>query len=200
MKKIFLMCASVLLMASCAHTSGNASADNATVGDSIASTANTVADLSKLSDEQVAKSAQDSLTAIYAKVFAWYNDPANAGEKTPDFESLYMSADYLKLYKEVVTLDDKHPDMVGFFDADHWVCGQDYQNLSMKIVSGSRVGENGYKAELVISNCGSDTPLAVSMIFENGEWKIDDFLSGDKCADSEKIAMQSYVASNSESK
>ncbi len=197
MKKVFLICASTLLMVSCVHTSSNESLDNTTTGET--STASSMTDLSKFSDEDVVKSAQDSLTAIYSKVFAWYNDPANAGAKTPDFEALYMSDGYNKLYKEVVAIDDKHPDMVGFFDSDHWVCGQDYQNLSMKIIGSNREDDDEVNTEIVVNNCGSSTRLAVDMIFEQGKWKIDDFKTADAnghLIESEKTAMKNYITSS----
>lgn len=162
------------------------------------------ADITKLPDnielwteQAVNNAAQSRLRSIYADVFAWYSkaeDDPSVLSQSPDFEARYMSASYNELFRKVNALDEcqAQKGLVGFFDYDHWVCGQDFQGLAMHVVSGIWQGNDRYSAEIVVRNCGTDHRVRVSLVFENGEWKIDDLCSDDAVW-SEKNAMSHYV-------
>ncbi len=148
-------------------------------------------------EQAVNKAVQARLRSIYADVFARYSkaetDPSVLNQN-PDFESRYMSASYNELFRKVNALDERLAEkgLVSFFDYDHWVCGQDFQGLSMRVVSGKWQGDERYDAQIVVRNCGTDHRMLVRLVFENGEWKIDD-LRTDGAALSEKDAMARYV-------
>ena len=137
---------------------------------------------------------------IYADVFGWYTRAAGATDAMgtmPDFDRLYLSSDYKAWLVQVKAADEKLMDQgyVGFFDYDHWVCGQDFQDLQMKIVSlspqeTSRQEMPRFRAKLEICNCGQRMPLELMLVREQGQWFIDDFISD---GSSEKARMQQYL-------
>jgi squalene cyclase len=140
--------------------------------------------------------AATALKGIYDDVFSWYNEDAKGKGTTdsvPDFDALYMSRDYKAVLQKVAEKDRKmeKEGFVGFFDYDHWVCGQDYGNLSMRIISVSEERSGKCRAEVEISNLGTKTRLGVVLVKENGDWKIDDFIDE---GTSEKNRMRDYAA------
>ncbi len=140
--------------------------------------------------------AAKALKGIYADVFKWYakaeKDLSITG-KMPDFNALYMSADYLNVLHEVEEIDKdcEAEGMIGFFDYDHWVCGQDFRNLSMNIITMSGTNPGKCHAEVDITNLGVKNRVGIDLVMENGKWKIDDFYTD---GTSEKARMKEYVA------
>lgn len=144
------------------------------------------------------QAARKALQAIYADVFKWYalaEKDLSVLNKMPDFDEKYMSSEYKRLLVKVKTIDKKHEDQgeIGFFDYDHWVCGQDFQNLSMKVVK-TTVDSGKCSADVIITNCGNENCVTVDLVCENGVWKIDDFHTD---GTSEKARMRQYVSDNS---
>ena len=141
-----------------------------------------------------AQSVRESVDAIYADVFGWY---AKDGQTTatPDFESRYMSSGYNDAYAKMDSIDAKNVGMVGLFDYDHWVCGQDWGVLSMKVVNVEKTGDKSYKAEIEVHNLGTTTHVNLAMVKENGQWLIDD-IQQEGIQDSERTRMTKYIEEN----
>ena len=145
---------------------------------------------------------------IYCNVFDWYdNAEKNPSllQGNPDFESLYTSADYNKLFCKVKEIDERKSvdGFVGFFDYDHWVCGQDFQNLSMRIISCKKEKTYRYKVTVMVCNCGTNILVELDMVFEKGQWMIDDFCRMPNNADSKKVLsektrMRRYLAAEND--
>ncbi len=145
-------------------------------------------------EEAAAPSAADQLNKIYSDVFGWYDRAADdiaLMDRQPNFDSLYLSSSYLSLKQQVEKVDsaDGAEGMIGFFDSDHWICGQDVADPSYVIKS---VEENDGKgsAKIQIKNCGTTTELKVTLVLEKSNWKIDDFVLDGR---SEKESMKRYV-------
>ena len=177
MKKIFAIVMSMLLL-SCHGTQDRAS----------------------LESEEVCQ----SVDSIYSQVFDWYSKAEkdlSLLQESPDFEALYTSSDYNKLFREVKAIDDSIPagEAVGFFDYDHWVCGQDFQDLSMTIVSCTKEAADRYSVVITVRNCGTDSFVRLAMVQEEGHWLIDDFCripdatTTPDTSLSEKARMKDYV-------
>ncbi len=182
MKKIFAIAMSLFLLSCTAHVSQEKSQPR---------------------DEEE-KEVCESVDSIYSRVFAWYEKAEkdlSLLQESPDFESLYTSSDYNKLFREVKAIDDNIPagESVGFFDYDHWVCGQDFQDLSMEIVSYSKAGTGRYNVVVTVSNCGTCSFVRLDMVQEKNRWVIDDFCMIPDAAAvpdttlSEKARMRSYI-------
>lgn len=160
--------------------------------------------------QRATEEVSERLEAIYADVFGWYSrlrDDFSLTEKMPDFEKKYMTDDYNKWYDKVEQIDEPKSENgeMGFFDYDHWVCGQDFQDLSMRIVSVSSAAENSALAVVAISNCGTEQELTLPMVRERGDWFIDNFILKYEAAEpgapeatahtfDEKAEMKDYVA------
>ncbi len=155
---------------------------------------------SDIVDEEVG----DRLCGIYYDVFGWYKgtledydpsdmSPDNRWDEKPDFDALYMSSEYKKLLKMVKAADRRSGAEIGFFSYDHWVQGQDFGNLKMRLVGGERLNSNTHRASVDIYNYGVKH-IEVMLVRENGEWMIDDFITSfgdDKI--SERAKMKTYL-------
>ncbi len=145
-----------------------------------------------------AQTAEAQLRAVYTDVFAWYGraeKDISLIAKKPDFDARYLSASYLALKKQVEKIDsaDVADGMIGFFDSDHWICGQDFSNLAFTIKSVKPAGEGKCRAKVEIKNCGASIALEHPLVCERGTWKIDDFITN---GSSEKESMKEYVEKN----
>ncbi len=141
------------------------------------------------------REAGDSLRAVYADVFAWYakaEKDISLLSRKPDFEARYMSSSYNTLYRRVLAADEavEKGGEIGFFDSDHWICGQDFQNLSATVAKVTRLGAGKCAAEVVVTNCGQRDTLGVDLVKEGESWKIDDFR---RDGESEKAQMRAYL-------
>ena len=130
------------------------------------------------------------VSAIYDDVAARYNanPPATVASQ---LDSLYCSKDWNETVSAILEKDAK-TEGVGFFEADHWVMGQDFQNVSANsIVVESQEGDT-ISATLNLHNCGTTTHVRLSMVEENGEWRIDNFTDTDNQFDW-KQSMRTYL-------
>ncbi len=191
MKMLYAL-ASVLAITGCGIRNNTANVAGTGIAAKAAEPLHSDAEATESTDAGAAKALKD----IYDDVFGWYEKAENNLSllgQMPDFNALYMSADYKKVLREVEAIDkDCEADgMIGFFDYDHWVDGQDFKNLSLDIMSLSGAASGKCRAEVVITNLGVKKRVGIDMVLENGKWKIDDF-----CTDgsSEKARMREYVA------
>ncbi len=190
--RLFLAVLALFALASCGGAGVNGSANS----DATARASEAAGCVTLENTDSLCEAAGDSLSGIYKVVFAWYTRAENDGDllhnSTPDFEKLYMSADYNAVYRRVCAADsvDAEHGVVGFFDYDHWVCGQDFQGLSAEVRNVSPCGDGKLFAKVAVTNCGTVTLVGVSLVREGGRWKIDDFLTEGK---SEKARMSQYL-------
>ena len=94
----------------------------------------------------------------------------------------YFTKDFITLYKEVEDFDNKfiEPGCLGFWDFDFWTGGQEGELQNVKVLKVNKTNE--YKAEVIVQyliKFGDYDESKVSeefmLLFESGEWKIDDF-------------------------
>lgn len=189
MRKTFVIVAAVLSLCACGR-------QGKTGADGCGTAAN--ADSAAIVLEEAAADeceAGDSLRAMYADVFAWYakaEKDISLLSRKPDFEARYMSSSYNALYRRVLSADGAAADggEIGFFDSDHWICGQDFQNLSATVAKVSRLAAGKCAAEVVVTNCGQRDTIGVDLVKEGAAWKIDDFRTA---GGSEKTRMREYL-------
>ncbi len=150
---------------------------------------------SKPTKADEAAKARKAAEKIYADVFGWYNKAEQAGtepQEEPDFNAYYTSNSYKALLQKVVDKDRSliAKGEVGFFDYDHWICGQDYQGLAFAVAKCERISDERCRVEADITNCGQKQRITLMMVFEDGVWRIDDFI---RDGSSEKTSMAQYV-------
>lgn len=139
--------------------------------------------------------AEKQLRAAYTEVFAWYNraeKDASLLQNEPDFDARYLSVSYLALKRQVEKTDSATvaDGMIGFFDSNHWVCGQDMADLSFTIEEVKATDGGTCCAVVCVNNCNVQTRLHLPLVCEKGVWKIDDFVTDGA---SEKQRMTQYV-------
>lgn len=153
----------------------------------------TTADKDKMTKEYV----RQRVEAIYADVFAAYIK-ANEDGSIPkqDFDKKYCSKAWNKTVAAVNKKDAQHPDWMPFFESDYWVCGQDFSSeLHIKDVKVVEIFEKTAHVEFTHHNF-SDKPEEIVLVFERGDWYIENFIEHDDNPDAElnwMEVMESYL-------
>ena len=92
--------------------------------------------------------------------------------------------------------DDAHnAGSIGFFEADYWIMGQDWQNLSIDNVAVTSLTDSTALVDLSLNNCNNVTLVRLAMVKEQEEWKIDDFIDVSSDFDWKK-GMKEYMKEN----
>ena len=139
----------------------------------------------------------EAIYADVAKVYPSTGDELHEGAPFYDLvnlDSLYCSADWNDCLRQVGEADQLSGNEMGFFDADYWIMGQDWNDVHVTDVSATVNDRTHATVTLLLHNCGSTHPLKLLMVKEKGEWLIDDFLedSGGEPTDW-KRSMLEYV-------
>lgn len=134
---------------------------------------------------------------IYEGVFDYYGKVfiTSTLSSLDNIDSLYCSADWNAWVSRVHDFDCKHEDdgMMGFFDADYWIMGQDWQDLSISDIRVIDLTDLAATVELNLHNCGSTIPVRLEMVMEDGLWRIDNFIDI-KYDLNWKASMKEYLA------
>ena len=138
-------------------------------------------------------SAEQAVREIYDEVFKAYNTLSETEIIAADFDYKFMSAEYLTTDSIVCEIDKKYPGEIGFHDYDHWIQGNNWENLSYEITSTNNTSDDEAVVSMVVFNCGQKKPIKVKMVKENGVWKITDFI---RDGVSELHEMQDYIAAD----
>ena len=116
---------------------------------------------------------------IYEGVFDYYGKVLTTSTLSTleNIDSLYCSADWNAWVARVNDYDRKHEDdgMMGFFDADYWIMGQDWGDLSVSDIKVFLLKGDSAAVELQLHNLGKKLNVVLDMVHEEGEWKIDNF-------------------------
>jgi hypothetical protein len=113
----------------------------------------------------------------------------------------FTSAEYNNLLREATRLTPKDNmlDIPGA-DYDHWVMGQDWENLSIRTDSIRVLSPDTAEAYMCITNCGYPQRFMLMMTRDEKEWFIDDFRQYDEQAKgfaiSDKRNIQDYINEN----
>ena len=174
MKKVFLSLALLLVVA--LYSNGCKSPSGRITQPAIA-----VSDNASQQEELISR-----VNEIYSTVFDWYaawdakwmNDEPVSEDFYINFDSIYCSQDWNSVKNKVLKYDATL-DEVGFFEADYWVMGQDFHDLSISDVEVIYLQGNKAQVEFNLHNCGAVSRVRLDMVKEDGEWKIDDFIDVD---------------------
>ena len=94
----------------------------------------------------------------------------------------YFSREFISLYNDVEEIDKKvlESDPIGFWDFDFWTGGQDGELESISVLEAQETGHNIATAivqYLIKFGPYDESKMSTEfkLLFEDGEWKIDDF-------------------------
>ena len=185
----------VMVCALCACHSQSENAGTPNVKDS----ANQIAD---------AEAVQHRVQEIYSDVFKEYNledslrnldmlDGPGASARRGDFNRNYCSREWNDLSRQIREIDSLyHADELGFWEADYWIMGQDWHQLSISDIEVLNVSPTEADVKFMLHNLGEAKPVALILVKEDGIWKIDNF--NDLNIDMDwKRAMKEYVGQES---
>lgn len=185
----------VMVCALCACHSQSENACTPNVKDS----ANQIAD---------AEAVQQRVQEIYSDVFKEYNledslrnldmlDGPGASARRGDFNRNYCSREWNDLSRQIREIDSLyHADELGFWEADYWIMGQDWHQLSISDIEVLNVSPTEADVKFMLHNLGEAKPVALILLKEDGIWKIDNFKDLNIDMDW-KRAMKEYVGQES---
>ena len=132
---------------------------------------------------------------IYKEVVKAYSSTDGYGADI-DLDKMFCSDDWNKTVK-ATREKDKEFDGIGFFDADYWVMGNDLyefdaDNFKFEALDMDSTPRTA-SVLLDLHNCGNVSPVRVNLVFEHGEWKIDDLTDINFELDWKK-SMKEYLA------
>ena len=185
----------VMVCALCACHSQSENAGTPYVKDS----ANQIAD---------AEAVQQRVQEIYSDVFKEYNledslrnldmlDGPGASARRGDFNRNYCSREWNDVSRQIREIDSLyHADELGFWEADYWIMGQDWHQLSISDIEVLNVSPTEADVKFMLHNLGEAKPVALILVKEDGIWKIDNFKDLNVDMDW-KRAMKEYVGQES---
>ncbi len=189
MKQFVLLMALALVIGGCSNQSQESKQETAEAVET------------QVSDVEAVKQRVEE---IYGEVFKEYNredslrnldqlEGPGAYARRGEFCKNYCSQEWNGLVSQIADIDSiYHSDELGFWEADYWIMGQDWYQLSISDVEVLSVTPAQAAVEFKLHNLGNANPVIVLLVKENGVWKIDDFKDMGSNLDW-KHSMQEYV-------
>lgn len=114
-----------------------------------------------------------------------------------DKEKAFTSTEYFLLWQTVNEYDKTLRDEVGLFDYDHWHQAQDFVNPQVQIVAAEILSPDKASVKVCITDVGRKDYISFPMVYERGDWYIDDFMiESQDSLTSEKAIMRQYILEN----
>lgn len=172
MKKLIFAIA--LVLTACGNKTGKTVSEADTITtDSIAADSTTATGVDKHAEAYILQ----RLDAIYSDI---RQRVVNSSDENPyigsDFnlDSAYCSSFYYGLLKQALEIADKTNDVV--LEYDHWICGQDFSNdWDYQIQKVYDITDSTALADIIVINFGNKHDLTLSLLFERGDWYINEF-------------------------
>jgi len=147
-------------------------------------------------EEEVGQYALETVQEVYEAVGQAYSSE-DWQTQSNELDKKFCSKDWNATVKSVIEKDNQTPEEMGFFDADYWVMGQDFSkkiyatdlNLE-KLLMNDTTWEAAVTLKL---HNFSEIPVRVNLIYEGGEWKVDDLTDLSNDLDWKK-SMKEYLA------
>ena len=113
---------------------------------------------------------------IYTQVFDLYGKVSATSDLSSleNTDSLYCSADWNRWIARVDSVNQLNG-TIDILDADHWIMGQDWGELSVSDIKVFLLKGDSAAVEFQLHNLGNMINVVLDMVHEDGEWKIDNF-------------------------
>ncbi|MBR1493019.1 MAG: DUF3828 domain-containing protein [Bacteroidaceae bacterium] len=147
-------------------------------------------------EEEVGQYALETVQEVYEAVGQAYSSE-DWQTQSNELDKKFCSKDWNATVKSVIEKDNQNPEEMGFFDADYWVMGQDFSkkiyatdlNLEKLLMD-----DTPWEAAVTLKlHNFSEIPVRVNLIYEGGEWKVDDLTDLSNDLDWKK-SMKEYLA------
>lgn len=129
--------------------------------------------------EEVGQYAIEQVQEVYEAVSKAYRSK-DWQKQSATLDKKFCSKDWLATVAAVVEKDNKNSeDEIGFFDADYWVMGQDFDENNLHatdfFLEKILMDEQPWKAAVTLKlHNYNEIPVRVNLIYEDGTWKVDD--------------------------
>ena len=147
-------------------------------------------------EEEVGQYALETVQEVYEAVGQAYSSE-DGQTQSNELDKEYCSKDWNATVKAVIETDNQNPEEMGFFDADYWVMGQDFsKNIYATDLTLERLlmDDTPWEAAVTLKlHNFSEIPVRVNLIYEGGEWKVDDLTDLSNDLDWKK-SMKEYLA------
>lgn len=162
------------------------------------------AETTVVNQESDAEVVKQRVQEIYSEVFKEYNledslrnldqlEGLGAYARSGEFCRNYCSQEWNGLVSQIAEIDSMYHDgELGFWEADYWIMGQDWHQLSISDVEVLSVTPSQAAVNLNLHNLDNVKPVVLLLVKENDTWKIDDFKDVNNDLDW-KRSMQEYV-------
>ena len=136
------------------------------------------------------------IQAIYADVRRNYPaEPGSPPKNEVDLDALYCSTDWNRMVESVLEKDRKDKVEFGFFDADYWVMGQDWGALTPQNIQVTMQDDSHAVVMFEMDKKGdSKKQVQLDMVYERGDWRIDNFRAPESGLVDWKGNMREYLA------
>jgi hypothetical protein len=123
--------------------------------------------------------------AIYDAVATAYPEIRDLTPSTDSLDVAFCSNQWQTLVAMVNAKDAEEMGVDRFFDADYWIMGQDWGKITVSDIKVSLKDDGHANVDLILHNL-SDIKVKLEMVFERGEWLIDNFIDQTNGADWKK--------------
>ena len=139
------------------------------------------------------KAVKSETDEIIERVQNIYQTVAQMPDSTRLLEEKFCSEKWRQNVAQILKYDSKFEDRVGFFDANYWVLAQDYGDISVSDIELERQNGDSAWVKMILHNLGTTTPMRLTLVYEDEEWKIDNFVSLDAYGYDWGFLMERYV-------
>lgn len=121
---------------------------------------------------------KDRVQAIYADVRKNYPaDHGNPPKNAVDLDKVYCSGDWNRLFQLVNKKDANLSVEVSFWYANYWVMGQDWGDLIPQNIKVTMQNDSHATVTFEMNKMGdSKKQVQLDMVYERGDWRIDNFI------------------------
>ncbi len=129
------------------------------------------------SSNDIKQEITDRLKAIYADALTNNFSDEDEADPEKDLIALYCSEEFKKLWDQTTELELE----TGYIclDYDVWTNAQDADKPTMRIESIEIIDREHATVKVVINDFGEDRANSLSLVKENNEWRIDNFIRDD---------------------
>lgn len=190
LKRIISLCYICMVLASCGNK------DKASIIP-LGSDAPPVEEMvSKSQDSADVGLIEDRVKAIFAAVAEAYPEIHDITPSNDQLDDAYCSSEWNTLVQMVNSKDAENMGREGFFDADYWIMGQDWGKITISDVKIDVMDNAHASAFFILHNIGNQTKVQLELLFERGEWYINNFIDETHKMDWKKSMMQ-YIEKKS---
>ena len=173
MKRIVLLCCIVMILTGCGNKNNGNIIPMGNEAPPVEEAAATKEQNQNSADPELIK---DRVNAIYGAVAEAYPEINDITPSNDQLDDAYCTSEWKTLVGMVNSKDAENMGREGFFDADYWIMGQDWGKITISNLKIDVKDDTHANALFTLHNLGNQTKVRLEMIFERGEWFIDNFI------------------------